>query len=77
VIDGGASLEAAIDHLRKRQKAGTQLNKVVAFGKTYESITKVAEKFGLSVHSIRNRIRYQEETLEDAVQYLRRLKNNK
>lgn len=77
VVERGASLEEAINHLRRWPKAGAQSNKVVAFGKTYESITKLAEKFGLSVHSIRNRIRYQGATPEDAVQYLRRLKKKK
>jgi len=76
VVEGKSSLEDAINHLRRRPKAGAQSIKVIAFGKTYGSITKLAENFGLSVHSIRNRIRYQGETLEDAVQYLRRLKKN-
>jgi hypothetical protein len=74
VVDLGDSLEDAIKHLQQKPKAGAQPIPVSAFGNTYESITKLAEHFGLSVYSLRNRVRYQGQSLEDAIKYLQGLK---
>ncbi len=74
VAELGDSIEDAIRHLQKKPKAGAQSKGVTVLGESYESITKVAEHYGISVNSLKNRMRYQMQTLEDAIRYLQELK---
>jgi hypothetical protein len=74
VVKMGDDLEEAIRHFQKKPKGGAQSHPVTAFGKSFDSITRLAEEYGISVHSLRNRIRYQKQPLEDAIKYLQELK---
>lgn len=66
----GDALEDAIRHLMEKPKGGAQPQPVTAFGMTFRSITALAAHFGLSVHSLRNRMRYQGQSLEEAIDCL-------
>jgi hypothetical protein len=70
VVDFDDSLEGAIRYLQKKPKTGKQNQPVEAFGESFGSITKLAEHYGISVHSLRNRMRYQKQPLEEAIRYL-------
>lgn len=74
VADFDDSLEGAIRHLQEKPKAGKQSQPVEAFGESFESITKLAKHYGISVHSLRNRMRYGKQTLEEAIRYLQEFK---
>ncbi|TAH11746.1 MAG: GIY-YIG nuclease family protein [Curvibacter sp.] len=65
------SVEVAIRHLQSKPKAGAQPKPVTAFGSSYTSITELAEKLGLSVHSIRNRMRLKGQSIEETISALR------
>jgi hypothetical protein len=66
----GESLETAITHLVAKPRSGAQPKPVTAFGTLFKSIGECASHFGLSPHSIKNRMRYQNCTLEQAISYL-------
>ena len=61
------SIEEAIRHLQSKPTAGAQSKSISAFGVAYPSITKLAMQLGLSVNSIRNRMRLKGQTLEEAI----------
>lgn len=66
----GEPLEQAITNLQRKPKAGAQPHPVRAFGRRFQSIADCAAHHGISVHTLRNRLRYQGDTLEAAIAYL-------
>lgn len=69
----GDPIESAVTHFQNNPKAGAQAKNVVAFGQTFSSISDCADSFQVSVHSLKNRMRYQGNSIEDALKYLRDL----
>ena len=65
------SIEVAIRHLQSKPKAGSKSKPISAFGISYASMTELAAKLGLNVKSIRNRMRSNGQSLEDAINILR------
>ena len=61
------SIEEAIRYLQSKPKAGPQPKPISAFGVTYKSVTELASQLGISVKSIRNRMRLKDQTLEEAI----------
>lgn len=59
--------EDAIRHLQSNPKSGAKPKAVSVLGVTYPSIKELSAQLGLSVHSIRNRMRTKSQTLEEAV----------
>ena len=73
VREVGQDVHDAIRELRLRPKPGSPGLPVKTLGKSFSSIAQCAAHYRLSLHSSRNRLRYQKESVKEAVTYLRKL----